>query len=553
MLTALLVALFAPTKADFTKKWVYLATNLLVEKNVTDGIALAGRAAKAGYNGVVVTDSKFFRWDTLDERYAKNVETFRAGVKKSGLEIIVCVAPVGYSNDLLSRDPNLAEGIPVVDQPFVVTSEGTLEPTSDSGEIVNGGFEESNGDNPTGWAWVDAPGKLSFIDKTEHSEGQASLKMVDIGQNGNGRANQKVKVKPFGYYHVSFDVKTQDFDTPGNTNITILGKRSESLQHRSLPIKPTMPWTTIDVTFNSLDNNEVLFYAGVWGGKKGTIWWDNFRIEPAGLVNLVRRPGAPFKVKDAKIGKVLIEGKDFDGAVDPKLGNIAWPGDYDVWHKGPVMTVPKDSQLKPGDRVLVSYSHTALVYDGQVTCCLAEPKVFEIIKWQVQQVHKHLQPDGYMLSHDEIRVGGWDMSCLNGGMTPGQQLATNVKKCAEIVRAEDPNKPVYAWSDMFDPFHNAQPKGSYYLVKGDGPWTGSWLGLDKNIVILNWNMGDEVRQKSLDFFKKRGHRQILAGYYDGGGVDLLKWNDEARGAYGAMYTTWQGKYDDLENFAKAWK
>jgi len=27
---------------------------------------------------------------------------------------------------------------------------------------------------------------------------------------------------------------------------------------------------------------------------------------------------------------------------------------------------------------------------------------------------------------------------------------------------------------MFDPFHNAKKAGKYYLVKGDGPWFGSW-------------------------------------------------------------------------------
>ena len=36
-----------------TKKWVYLATNLLVDANVEGDLALVSRAKKAGYNGIV--------------------------------------------------------------------------------------------------------------------------------------------------------------------------------------------------------------------------------------------------------------------------------------------------------------------------------------------------------------------------------------------------------------------------------------------------------------------------------------------------------------------
>ena len=50
------------------ERWVYLATNLLVDKNVEDALKLLERAAKAGYNGVALADSKFMRWDQLPLR-----------------------------------------------------------------------------------------------------------------------------------------------------------------------------------------------------------------------------------------------------------------------------------------------------------------------------------------------------------------------------------------------------------------------------------------------------------------------------------------------------
>ncbi|MBX7131615.1 MAG: hypothetical protein K1X67_02940 [Fimbriimonadaceae bacterium] len=554
MVAALLALLLARNpEIDFTKRWIYLSTNLLVDKNVDDGLALIARARKAGYNGVLLSDSKFMRWDMLDERYARNVERFRKGVRDAKFELVVCVAPIGYSNDLLSRDPNLAEGLPVENAPFRVTDDRKLVPISDSTTLKNGGFEAATGDSPPGWDWVDQPGKTCFIDRSQNSEGQCSLRMDSPGrtnpESGNARANQKLKVKPFRNLHLAVDVKTQGFETPGNVNITILGKDGRSLQHRSLPVERTMAWKTIDVTFNTLDNTEVLLYLGVWGGKNGSIWWDNVRLEPAGLVNLVRRSGAPLKVT-TKDGMPLKEGTDFDEARDPKMGNVQWSGDYDVWHTPPTWTVPTGSSLKPGDEVLVSYFHTALIYDGQASVCFAEPKVDEIVKWQVEQVKKHLSPDGYMLSHDEIRMGGWDASCLATKKAPGEMLADNVRKCAAICRKADPGKTVYTWSDMFDPFHNALDKGPYYLVKGDGPWKNSWLGLDKDIVILNWNMGAS-RKKAAEFFAGRGHRQILAGYYDGGGAPIPAWSaDVPGGPLGVMYTTWGNNWKDLEDFAK---
>ena len=185
-------------------RWVYLATNFYVDDNVSKAIALLDRAKTAGYTGFLVADSKFLRWDALEPRYATNAKRFREAVKSAGLQYIACVAPIGYSNDLLSRDPNLAEGVPVVDQRFRVAEDGTLQPIQEGGILENGSFEDFVGDTPKGWSWVDAPGKVSFIDSSEHKDGNASLRMTDIGQNRNGRAHQKLVVKLYHNYHVSF-------------------------------------------------------------------------------------------------------------------------------------------------------------------------------------------------------------------------------------------------------------------------------------------------------------------------------------------------------------
>ncbi len=551
--------------AELRDRWVYLSTNLLVDKNVDEAITLADRAAKAGYNGIVLTDSKFCRWDDLPDHYAANVGRLREALRQRKLACIACVCPIGYSNELLSRDPNLAEGLPVIDAPFV-SRNGKLVPDDDGVRVVNGGFEQSRNNVPAGWSFVDQPGKISVIDTSVRYEGRASLRMSDIGkydpENGHGRACQAVAVRPFHYYHVSVAAKTRDFESASGVEIKLLTPDGASLNYVKPHVQRTQDWKRIDVTFNSLDADKVNLYLGVWGGGApaqrvgGTIWWDDLRIEPAGLVNVVRRAGAPLKVTSTDTGEVYTEGRDFTAARDPKLGRDPWAGGFTPWHEPPRPSIPADSRIRDGQKLKLSYYHTAIIYEEQVMCCLAEPKVDELLAWQIAQVHKQLRPDGYFLQHDEIRVQGWDESCRRTGLSPGELLAENVRKCVALVRREDPGRPIYVWSDMFDPHHNARKTGRYYLVKGDGPWYGSWKGLDKEVTIVNWNSQPAERLASLRHFAGLGNRQILAGYYDGPVDAIRPWlrdASEVKGVDGVMYTTSAHRYGDLEAFARELK
>jgi hypothetical protein len=545
----------APGNPTLRYRWVYLATNMLVDQNVEDALEILKRAAKAGYNGIVLTDSKFMRWDQLPDKYAQNVRQVREACRQLKLDCIAAVCPIGYSNGLLSRDPNLAAGLPVRDAPFSARG-GRLLPVDHSAAVVNGGFEQHQGHVPAGWRFVDQPGKITFIDSDVKHEGRCSLRMQDIAahdpQHGHGRACQTVAVKPWRYYHVSVAAKTQGFAAADQVQIAVLAPDGAALNYYQPRVERTQNWRRADITFNSLQYREVNLYLGVWGGKSGTLWWDDVRIEPGGLVNLVRRAGVPLRAISPDGKTVYAEGTDFDGAKDPRLGVEPWPGEYTVWHDPPVVTLPGGSRIRDGQEVLLSYFHTAVIHRGQVMCCMAEPKVYEIIQWQIQQIHKNLAPDGYFMQHDEIRVQGWDQSCAKTGLTPGESLAENVKKCVTIIRQQDPGKSIYVWSDMFDPYHNAPKTGKYYLVKGDGPWYGSWRGLDRDVIIVNWNSRPSSRGGSLRHFAELGHQQILGGYYDGPVAAIRGWLEDARqvpGVAGVMYTTWQHRYDDLERFA----
>jgi hypothetical protein len=150
------------------------------------------------------------------------------------------------------------------------------------------------------------------------------------------------------------------------------------------------------------------------------------------------------------------------------------------------------------------------------------------------------------MSHDEIRVLNWDQSCEARHMDAGGILADNVKTCIGILRKVNPGGDIYVWSDMFDPNHNAH--ANYYLVHGD--LTGSWRGLDKDVIIVPWDF--EKRAESLKWFAGLGNRMLIAGYYDGQPERITQWLDAAKqtqaNVIGVMYTTWQHKYGDLETF-----
>ncbi len=146
--TLLLLATLVPTlfagrvageELDLKERWVYFPTNLQVEANVDKLAELFRRAHQSGYTHAFITDSKFGHLHELPvpETYFKNAERVKRLAAEYKLEIVPGVFPLGWSNDLLWNDPNLAEGLPVRDALFVVQrSEAHL--TADPPVVVRG-------------------------------------------------------------------------------------------------------------------------------------------------------------------------------------------------------------------------------------------------------------------------------------------------------------------------------------------------------------------------------------------------------------------------------
>ncbi|MGE5610609.1 MAG: hypothetical protein ACM359_15270 [Bacillota bacterium] len=501
-------------RAEGPELWLYYSANLQVDEQVTKLEQIWRRAAQAGYTHVLFTDSKMARLGDLqgmEGRYFANVGRVKKLAEELKLQVVPGVFHVGYSGAMLWHDPNLAEGVPVKDSLFVVK-----------------GGEARLVAEPA----VSLKAKPDWQDGTVAvGEGTATVR----NNSGNARFVFKLNVAPFRCYHVAVKIRTSEFT--GEPRIMPLGANGRTLQYQSLQAEGTQDWKEHHVVFNSFDNRQVTLYFGVWGDAKGELQWKDWKIEEVGLLNVLRRPGTPCVVKG------YVEGKDYEPIVDPRMGTVPWAGEYEVWHEPPVI---KTKGIADGTQLRVSWYHPAIIYQDQVGCCPSEPKTMALLADEAKRVKAAWGPKGYMMSHDEIRCLNWDESCQKLKLDAGQILAKNVRECTKLLAGSN----VYVWSDMFDPYHNAVK--DYYLVRGS--LAGSWEGLDPSVTIMNWNFSK--RDQSLKFFADRGHKQIIAGYYDGEPGQVKEWLKSAakvKGVVGVMYTTWQHKYGDMEAFARVAK
>jgi hypothetical protein len=353
---------------------------------------------------------------------------------------------------------------------------------------------------------------------------------------------QELGVAPNRCYRVRCWVRTQDLAPAGCFRLQVYGKTEKG---RALaPFEPRVPatsdWVPVVFVFNSAGYSAVRLYAGVWGAKSGRFWVDDLSVEELGPLNVLRRPGTPVTVRGEANGVTYEEGRDFERLEDPKL-------DFRRLDRGaPHLRLTANTRISEGERLRLSWYHGMAINDGQVSVCMSEPKVYEILRTQARLLHEHLAPRFYLLSMDEIRAGGTCAACRARGLTMAEILGDCVTREVQALREVDPAAEVAIWSDMLDPNHNAH--GGYYLVEGD--YTGSWNYIPKDLIIACWY--HEKRVASLAHFAGLGLRTLGAAYYDADTLDnprdWLAALAVTPKACGIMYTTWRNKYALLADF-----
>ncbi|RME94856.1 MAG: hypothetical protein D6766_04805 [Verrucomicrobia bacterium] len=520
--------------------WVF-GWNLSQDRQVAEVRAVLERAAKAGYTGAVLSAGL----DSLGRKppeFFPRLEAIRDTCRRLGLELIPAVFSVGYGGGVLGYNPHLAEGLPVRDALFVAGgSEARFVPEPEV-RLVNGGFEEHKGDRFAGYRFHDQPGEVSFADETVKRSGRCSIRLEHFTANpyGHGRVMQEVAVRPWRCYRVRLWVRTEGLEPAGAFRIAVLaGNRSLAPRTFDLPAT-TDGWRQVSLIFNSMDFEQVRVYAGVWGGRKGRFWLDDWQIEEVGPVNVLRRPGAPVTVRSEDGLVTYEEGRDYLPLVDPRFS--LWNDD----HPAAVLRLAPGGRIRPGQRLRVSWYHPMRIHSSQVTVCMAEPELYEICEREAALLAKHLEPRRVLLNMDEVRMGGTCAACAGKDMA--KLLGECITRQVEILRRHRPGLEVMAWSDMLDPHHNAH--GDYYLVQGS--FEGSWRHVPRDLTMAVW--GGRPRPESLEFFAREGFRVLAACYYDADNLsEVRRWLelcDPLPNVRGFMYTTWQKKYDLLEQFGE---
>ncbi|MBL0173942.1 MAG: hypothetical protein IPP94_01545 [Ignavibacteria bacterium] len=374
---------------EFPVRWFYFNSYFEAADDFRNARGVWDRALRSRLNGVAFADGLHFSHLSLMPRsYLDSIAGMGAFAAARDLEIIPCVFPFGWSNYFLALDPDLASGLPVRGQRFVLEGDTARLLPRIPVSFPNGGFEERNGNAFPGFDWIDQPGKVSFADTLIRHSGATSIRFENIGVHspewGHGRMLRVLPVTPFTLFHVRAWVKTDAFVSSDLLRIVILDMKSKDLIHNELRIPPTTEWRQLDFTFNSLAADSIMIWSGSWQGTSGRVWWDDFNIEEVPFVNILRRPGAPVTIAFPTGTRVCREGIDVDSLFDPLRDTMYGPGVYSSWHTPPTMRIRPGGTVRNGDTLLVSYCHALNTYGdyGQVTATMSEDRTYELMARQ---------------------------------------------------------------------------------------------------------------------------------------------------------------------------
>jgi hypothetical protein len=526
-----------PHRRIYSERWVYAGAQFNTDEELRNLTEIARTSIEHGLTGIVL--SGLDRISLASPSYIRRLMEFKSYCDRSHFEIIPSGFNVGYGGAILAHDADLAEGMAVRGALFEAgRTEARFVPDSPA-KLVNAGFEDFEGDRFTGFQVQDEPGLKTFADRSVLHSGKASARFENFAKDGIARLEQEIRVTPNRCYRVSAWIRTENTAPAGLFSI-----KAYTADHRDLsPFEPPVPatsgWTKVTTAFNSWYADRIRLNLGVFEGVRGKVWLDDVELEEVGLMNVVRRDGAPLTIRADQAGTVYEEGRDFGKVSDPKR-------DFKWTHEMPVIPILAGGRIHEGTRLRVDYYHGTTIYNDQVSACPSMPQVNEIWRQQFALIEKYLAPKKYLLALDEIRLFNRCEACKRRRISAAEMVGELPQRLCHMIHEINPAAEIFVWSDMWDPNHNAVPR--YYLV--DGELVGTWKFLPKDIHIACWNY--DTRRASLDFFSSRGFKTLAAAYYDADDLKnpqgWLESLDTTPGALGIMYTTWQNKYGLLGAF-----
>ncbi|KPK42885.1 MAG: hypothetical protein AMJ65_07030, partial [Phycisphaerae bacterium SG8_4] len=351
-------------------RWVYVSRSLNREGDIVDIKGIVKTAAESGLNGMVLS-AGLDRLESQSQGYFARLEQVRRICKQNSVEIIPIIFSVGYGGSILAHDKNLAAGMFVRDALYVAEN-GRANFVPDSPAIIaNSGFEKYEGGRLTGYRFHDRPGEVSFMDNKVYRSGRASLRFENFGryEHGHARVMQEVEVQPQRCYRLTCMVRTESLEPEGCFRVTVLTPDGRSLAPWDPKVPSSADWRQVVMGFNSLNYDKVRIYLGAWGGVSGKFWVDDLNIEEVGLLNVLRRPGTPVRVRGEQTGIVYTEDRDFAAIADPKLN-------FRFDHNSSAIQMLPGGRISSGERLRVSYYHGMAINRVQVSACMSEPELY---------------------------------------------------------------------------------------------------------------------------------------------------------------------------------
>ena len=432
---------------DYPIRWVFSTHNLIEQSQISALETIEDTMAAHKLNGLQQNDFKNNVYSIFEGSYPQyfyNVDSLQAYSYNSNVEIIPGVFPFGWSEGILFHDPDIAEGIPTTSSFLIQSDTGTLV-TDPNMILPNGGFENVSNGNFTGWSFYDGPGSV-FVDSTTVHSGKYSARCTDFttgNPSGDCRFERSVICKPFHGYHMSVWINTQNFQ---GEEVQLLAIGHNSAQSTSLTATQfgvpatSNGWSQYNVVFNTLTYDSLYVYCGVWGGSAGTIWFDDFNIEDAGMTNVLRPKAELPTVSESGKSTSYVEGKDYATVIDSIMEQNE--GSY-PWHTSPGFKILPGSKINNGDTVQVHFIRPNPVVndatgDGSTMVCVSEDTLYPILQNQLSLVDAQYHAGKYFMSHDEIREMNWDSACTSRDLSPAALLADNVRKADSIIQEVHP-------------------------------------------------------------------------------------------------------------------
>lgn len=478
-----------------------------------------------------------------------------AYARKRHIEPIPELQSFGIALTLLQKDPNVAEGIWVQDEPFKWINNFAVPVRAAKSLLENSGFEtDADGDGvPDGWVFGNEYARSDwFLDKTSSCNGSCSVGINVSGPknvNSNHLESKFIEVDSDTAYNLTFCARKtagSGLDYNFAMRISQYDKNNNFIVENYWPLQSSdARWEKHKFNFVTYpDTSRIRIWAAIIDGY-GTAWFDDleFKRMNGELVNVIRTKASDIRISNLAKTKTYAEGKDYI-IID---GEMEFP--YFVNYNNPTRIKRLETgNIKENETVLVTYDFVLRFHPSTwiTPYCPSEPKTYEIFFKALDNVIQLLKPKYINIGHDDIYGIGRDSRCRKRNVPIAELIAEDINKLNNYIHTIDPNIQMMIWDDMINPWHTGGTNNFQMHYGGSSGKTSPAMDLiSKDIILMSWwfdvNDHQDKMKRSPDFFKDKGFSYLVVGWKSRKNIkhwlELVK---DRKECIGMVVTNWDG-------------